>query len=72
MKPTHKINIRGSQAKRCADDASCETAQDFRAFADREAKRESMVVELYLCTGPGTGMGYDAPFYTAKPDEATT
>lgn len=71
MKPIHKINIRGSQAQRCKDDADCETAQEHRRFAQMDADKYGIPVHLHLYLGPGTGLANEkeAPFYVATPAE---
>lgn len=63
-----RVNLRGSQARACAADPQGETAQEFKAFAAREATREGYRVELYIAVDASGGIGKGSPWFWANPD----
>lgn len=64
-----RVNIRGSQAARVqAGDA--DVLAQFRRFAQRDADALKCTVEIYVCTGPGTGIGYGDPVAVCTPGSA--
>lgn len=63
-----RVNIRGSQAERIAAGDTAVLDQ-FKVFAQRDADALRCSVELYVCTGPGTGIGHGEPVAVMEPRE---